>query len=322
MSFENGWAAMNLEKPSRIPRVEFDAERHWDLVKAVTGIEVNHKSDNTQKEKASRTFMNAWNYDIRLMPLIGDEELETKKTKMGHAEYLAGGTDFDDEKLCPFEKPEDVFNFDPWESLGKKDKHELIKRFNEHAQEDSRGVPDVVTTTGTYITLFSGLIALFGWEMMLLAGGVSAEKFGEVTNRYANWMQQYYDALAESDAKIIYSHDDIVWTSGAVFHPDWYREYVFPNYVNYYRPLIECGKKVIFLSDGNYTEFIDDIAATGVHGFFFEPLTDLEYLVEHYGKSHVLIGNVFYFTVQKNKSMKRLNAALIWEKIAPDILSV
>ena len=64
-----------------------------------------------------------------------------------------------------------------------------------------------------------------------------------------------------------------------------------PNYRKLYAPLIESGKKVIFVSDGNYTEFIDDIAATGISGFFFEPLTDLEYITEHYGQTHIIIGN-------------------------------
>ena len=100
-----------------------------------------------------------------------------------------------------------------------------------------------------------------------------------------------HDALAESETPVVYSHDDIVWTSGAVFHPEWYQKYIFPNYRKFYEPLIESGKKVIFVSDGNYTEFIDDIAATGASGFFFEPLTDLKYIVEHYGQTHIIIGN-------------------------------
>ena len=41
------------------------------------------------------------------------------------------------------------------------------------------------------------------------------------------------------------------------------------------RGFIESGKKIMFCSDGNFDEFVDDIAATGVHGFVFEPLTDL-----------------------------------------------
>jgi uroporphyrinogen-III decarboxylase len=47
----------------------------------------------------------------------------------------------------------------------------------------------------------------------------------------------------------------------------------------------------MFTSDGNFDKFIDDIAQTGVHGFVFEPLTSLEYIVEKYGQTHVVIGN-------------------------------
>ena len=40
MSFEDGWAAVHLEMPARIPHTEYSIERHWDLIKVVTGIEV------------------------------------------------------------------------------------------------------------------------------------------------------------------------------------------------------------------------------------------------------------------------------------------
>ena len=292
MSYTNGISAINLEMPSRIPRIEFDAEVHWELVKAVTGIEVNTESSEEFQRQASYKFMQQWNYDLRLRPLIEGDELDAKRTSMGHSEYAAGGTDFDTNVQCPFKEPEEVFEFDPWESYGPKDKNELIHRFNEHYKLERQSYPDLVTTSGTYVTLFSGLIDIFGWDMMLMAGGISPEKFGEVAKRYASWMQQYYNALAESDVDVIYSHDDIVWTSGAVFHPEWYRKYIFPNYKKFYAPIIESGKKVIFIADGNYTEFIDDVAATGAHGFFFEPLTDLKYIVEHYGKTHIIIGNI------------------------------
>jgi hypothetical protein len=125
--------------------------------------------------------------------------------------------------------------------------------------------------TGTYVTLCSGFIAIFGWDMLLTAGGLGPVALGEVANRYASWMMQFYEALAEGETPVVYSHDDIVWTSGAVFHPEWYRKYIFPNYKKYYAPLIEAGKKIIFVSDGNYSEFVDDIAATGAHGFFLNP---------------------------------------------------
>ena len=116
-------------------------------------------------------------------------------------------------------------------------------------------------------------------------------RFGELTNRYASWMQQYYDALGAADVPVVMVHDDIVWTSGPIFNPAWYREYVFPNYRRYFAPLLASGKKILYTSDGDYTAFIDDIAGCGVHGFALEPLTDMAYIAEKYGKTHVFIGN-------------------------------
>ena len=291
MSLEIGWETMNLNMTPRVARLEFDAEVHWDLVKEVVGIDIGLESSDEKKKQASLAFMNAWNYDLFLRPLIGHEALSAKCTNMGHAEYSYGGEDYDNNIQCPFKTFEGVLAFDPMETYGPINKKDMTKKFNEDFRKNCKNYPDVVNTTGTYITLFSGFIAIFGWDMFLTTGGYDPEGLGKVANRYAAWMQQYYDALAESDAPVIYSHDDIVWTSGAVFHPEWYRKYIFPNYKKYYAPLIESGKKVIFLSDGNYTEFVDDIAQTGVHGFFLEPLTDLKYLVENYGQSHVIIGN-------------------------------
>jgi len=292
MSYSDGWAAVNLEMPPRVPRVEFDAERHWDLVKAVTGIEVDIDSPGQIKHEASCAFIRAWDYDIRLTSLIGHGELSAKCTSMGHSEYAAGGVDYNANIYCPFKEPEEVFALDLWETYGTKDKKELIQRFNQNYRSQCETFPDLVNMTGTYVTLFSGLIAILGWDMLLTAGGIDQDRFGAVANRYADWMQQFYDALAESETPVVYSHDDIVWTTGAVFHPDWYRKYIFPNYRKFYEPLLDSGKKVIFVADGNYTEFVDDIAATGVSGFFFEPLTDLKYIVERYGQTHIIIGNV------------------------------
>ena len=98
-------------------------------------------------------------------------------------------------------------------------------------------------------------------------------------------------ALAEADVPCVMIHDDIVWTSGPFIHPDWYRKYLFPNYKKYFAPILESGKKLIYTSDGNYTQFIDDIAATGVNGFVLEPCTDMRYIAEKYGKTHAFIGN-------------------------------
>ncbi len=291
MSYQDGWAAMNLEMPARIPRTEYSAEMHWDLIAAVTGIKVGVDSPPELKAQASVAFMRAWNYDLFWSTLIGHDEFGEFATDMGHAEYAAGGVDRRDTVFCPYDDPEDVLNFDPWESLGARDHRELVRRFEAHYRANCQAHPFGVNMTGVYVTLISGFIGLFGWEMLLLAAGSDLERFGDLANRYASWVQQFFDALADSDVPVVMMHDDIVWAAGPIFRPAWYREYVFPNYARYLAPLREAGKKVLFCSDGNFTMFVDDIAAAGVHGFVFEPLTDLRYIVERYGQTHVIIGN-------------------------------
>jgi len=83
----------------------------------------------------------------------------------------------------------------------------------------------------------------------------------------------------------------MVWTAGSIFRPEFYRTYVFPNYKRYWDCVRDAGKKVLFCSDGNFTQYVDDLAAAGAEGFIFEPTTDLEYIVRKYGRTHVIMGN-------------------------------
>ena len=121
--------------------------------------------------------------------------------------------------------------------------------------------------------------------------GFDQEELGAVTNRYASWILQYFKALAASKAQVVMVHDDIVWTSGAFLSPDWYRRFIFPNYKKLLAPLHEAGKIIMYTSDGNYTQFIDDIADVGINAFVMEPTTDMAYLAEKYGKTHAFVGN-------------------------------
>jgi hypothetical protein len=291
MSYSDGMAAINLEMPSRVPRTEYSAHIHWDLVKRVTGIDVSSSSTLELRQKAALTFKKAWNYDFMWNTLIDIQVFGEKRTKMGHAEYMEGGSDYNSEISNLFSDPEDALKFDPFEMYGTRNTAELIKDFNDNYRTYCLENPDMVTMTGIYVTCMSGLIEIFGWDILLSAAGIDLEGFGQVANRYAQWIKQYFEALAQSEAPVVMIHDDIVWTSGAFMHPDWYRKYIFPNYKKCLASIIESGKKIIFTSDGNYTQFIDDIAQCGVHGFVMEPLTDMRYIAEKYGKTHAFIGN-------------------------------
>jgi len=288
MSYKAGMAALNLELTDMVPRTEYSVEAHWDLVKHVTGIDGRVEGN---ADKAKQALMKAWDFSFKWATFIHGEVLGGWHTSMGHAAYSADGGDKKNQIYCSFKDEDEVLAFDPLEKLGEVDIEETVKRFNVHYQKNVDYLPDAVNMTGIYVTCMSGLIEMFGWDMLLTAAGVDPEGFGKITNRYCDWMKQYFIALAKSDAPVVMLHDDIVWTSGAFLHPDWYRKYIFPNYKKMFAPLHEAGKKIMYTSDGNYTEFVDDIAACGVNCFVIEPTTDMAYIAEKHGKTHAFIGN-------------------------------
>ena len=292
MSLADGWAAIHLEMPPRVPRTEYSADSHWPLVSRVTGLDISHTSDAAARRAASSAFRAAWNYDFVWSILIHNQALEACRTDMGHAEYASGGVDKRTTLSCPFREPEEVLAFDPWEVYGPIDVPTWTAKFEQHYRDRCDATPDAVNMTGIYVTLISGLIEIFGWDMLLMAAGIDPEGFGAVAGRYASWIGQYFEALAAADVPVVMVHDDIVWTSGPFLHPDWYRRFVFPHYRALLGPLRDSGKRIAYTSDGDYTAFIDDIAAAGVHGFVMEPTTRMEHVAERYGRTHFFIGNV------------------------------
>lgn len=291
MSYERGMAAFNLEMTDRIPRTEYSAHRYWKLIDAVTGIKVDEKSSKAEQDKATSAFVKAWDYSYVWNVFVHSQYLNKCRTRMGHATFAAGGVDFNKEVSCPFKEPEECLTFDPIEVYGEVDERLALEKLNTNYREKCAAFPDAVNTTGTYITLVSGLIDIFGWEMLLLALAIDAKQFGKVADRYTEWMMPFFRALADTDTPIVNVHDDIVWTSGAFVNPKWYREFVFPNYKKMFEPLKEAGKKIIYTSDGTFNEFVDDIADCGVNGFVMEPTTDMEYIAKRYGKTHSFVGN-------------------------------
>ncbi|PIV64496.1 MAG: hypothetical protein COZ37_04220 [bacterium (Candidatus Ratteibacteria) CG_4_10_14_3_um_filter_41_18] len=290
MSYQSGWKAINLEFSARVPRTEYSAQSyHWPLVQRVTGIDTSIEAN---REKAKKEFVKKWDYAFMWMTPGGYRFKEGKTTKMGHAEYAAGGTDFDTRRECPFKTLEEVYNFDPCAEYERRNQEELVKELNaEYIKTKDYWGDAALTMGGVYHTIFSGLIEIFGWEMLLLAIGKDSKRFNKVIESYYHWIKQYFDAWARTDCKVFMSHDDICWTSGPVTHPDWYRRSIFPYYKRLWEPILSSGKKIIFTSDGKYDIFFDDIVRCGANMLVMEPGNDMKGFAEKYGKTHGFVGN-------------------------------
>ena len=293
MSYKNGMAAINLEMPDTVPRTEYSAEFHWELINKVTGSNIDDNSDEATRKPAVNAFINAWDYGMYWNILTHNQIFGDKRTSMGHAEYASGvdGSDYSNTVFELFQDPEDVYDYDMYEAYGSRDKKVLTAEYNAHYEgELARGL-DTVSMTGIYVTCMSGIIELLGWDTLMAAAGIDNKAFGDFVNRYTDWISQYFNALADSKSPVVMIHDDIVWGTGAFLHPDFYRKYIFPNYKKLFKPLHEAGKIILYTSDGDFTQFVDDVADCGVNGFVMEPITNMAYIAEKYGKTHCFVGN-------------------------------
>ena len=102
------------------------------------------------------------------------------------------------------------------------------------------------------------------------------------------------EMIKVSDSPFLFVHDDLASGTGPLFHPSWYDDYIFPHYPGIFMEAKQMGKKVIFVADGNMSEFLPKLIEIGVDGLMFEnPATPIENVVEHFGQpGKFMIGGI------------------------------
>lgn len=296
MSHANGWAALNMKFSHKIPRTEYSVSAyHWPLMKAVTGID----TDNLElRPTAVREFLRRWDYSLMWNVCITREQLTAnggRVTSMGHAEYgecSEGKGDFNANIAQPFTDVEDVYALDPCREYKEFGREELIRLFERKYAEAESACPDTVNMAGVYISMFSGLIDIFGWDALLMAMEYDEKRFGKVIEGYYQWVRQFFDAFAASSVPVMMVHDDLCWTSGPVTHPEWYRKYIFPYLKKLIEPVKASGKKIMFTSDGTIDEFFPDIAALDIDSVVMEPTSNMALFAERYGDRIGFVGGM------------------------------
>jgi hypothetical protein len=277
MSYERGIAAFNLQMPDEIPHTQYITHPRW--------LEYVQKKQN--KPNVGWTDLLDFDY---VWSVDGPSWSRGRWTDMGHAIYQADGSDYRLPKPSPFnDKLEEIYNLDPVAEYGPIDLKAQTEKYQAWCNRALKG--NYVTSGGTYNSVVSFAIAAFGWENLLIAAGTDPDRFGEVLNRWADYLMVFVQAWAKTDIEVYHTHDDMVWTEGSIFKPEFYRKYIFPNFKKMWDCAKDAGKKILFTSDANYTQYVDDLAAAGAEGFIFEPLTDLEVICKKYGQTHVIIGN-------------------------------
>ena len=118
-----------------------------------------------------------------------------------------------------------------------------------------------------------------------MAAATDPERFERVLwEPWARVSRKQFEALAAIDEEVIFCHDDIAMTSGPVFRPDFYEKYIFSRYEWIMQPVLDAGKKVVFVSDGNIEVFLDRLLQLPISGIMFEnPATPFERVLETWG---------------------------------------
>lgn len=122
-----------------------------------------------------------------------------------------------------------------------------------------------------YGTLITRATIEFGWEPFLIAAALDPQRFGRVLDRFGEASLAVATGWAQTDGvELVTIHDDIAGTRGPLMSPTWCREYVFPWYRRLFGAIHGTGRKVLYVSDGNYAAVLDDILATGADGLYIE----------------------------------------------------
>lgn len=122
-----------------------------------------------------------------------------------------------------------------------------------------------------YGTLITRATIEFGWEPFLMALVLRPERFARILDRFGEASLAVARGWAQIDGtELIVIHDDIAGTRGLLLSPAHLRKHVLPWYARLFDVIREAGRKVLYISDGNYADVLDDLLALGVDGLYVE----------------------------------------------------
>lgn len=305
---ERALKAINLEETDRIPTWDgVSGIHHPKFVKKISGLDLYKKPRECLLRVVERL-------DLDVVGGIPPSTLERMDFKSGEVKWKKGvacsewglsSTQWAETRYdwTRHESVNKVLEYDPQEhdptgvysSVASRSIEDLAEEYQTEYQMGQHFWGDrAAVSCSFYHTLFTWAIETFGYKMFMLTAIREPERFGDLLSRYAQEVStKVFEAWSMvEDLPFFSSHDDICVTTGPVFKPKWYRKYIFPWYKRLWAPIKKNGIKVIFRSDGNLDEFVDDIVACGADGFHLRSQSNLERAVEKYGDSKIIIGNI------------------------------
>lgn len=230
-------------------------------------------------------------------PLPRLEEQEDKgKGRWGHAYRDQWTMEVAEQR---FASREEMLSFSPLEKVEKgdfakwgigedyRDEAEIYRRFRAElpAEWGDRAPEGATEMPGFYNTMFMWPLLVFGYQSFL---SICLEpEFDRIMREFAEINRRIYRALARLPVHFIYSHDDIVLSSGPVCSPAWMHRHIFPRYEELWGILRAAGKRVVFVADGRLDAFVEDVIACGAQGIVTEPHTDIRAIARKHPRLYV-----------------------------------
>jgi len=275
---------INLKPTPRFAHTDYSVGYHKEYLTRRTGLDPAHPDFN-------KRYLDFWCMDFNWNTNDGLWGYNRgRQTDMGHAEYASDGSDKTAPAESPFKSEHDVWAFDAVKEYGLPNRAEQIAEYEKMVQNGRKSMPEQLTTGGFYKTIVSGAIQAFGWEMFLTALS-DIRKMEKVLDSFFRYTLFFMECWAETSIEAIIQHDDFVWTSGPFMHPDNYRKIIIPRYAELWKPIHKAGKKLLFCSDGLFTDFAADVVKAGADGLIFEPVNDFGWMAERFGNSVCLVGS-------------------------------
>jgi len=199
---------------------------------------------------------------------IKTQEGQIAVSQDGNKKYTKDGGIWDIGAKLRFKTAEDLLKTKPDEFI--------VENVNEKMLDEMRRLYEGKNKTHVvfpwhYGTLLTRCQIKFGWEPLLEASALEPEALAEILDRVGESTMRVLEGWSRlDDVYMIIVHDDIAGSRGLIWSPDFLKKYVFPWYRRFFETIHGSGKKVLYITDGNYTEVLDDILFLKPDGLFCE----------------------------------------------------
>jgi len=315
MSLKRALKALNLERPGDLLLLGVPTEDE-KLIEKLTGAKIETKD---QKEKMKNIFKA---FDVDLFYQLGvnfNVVWSNRRPKLaeGSFEELKEDFPFTDAfhvayknlKLRrtetasqlwvikrPFKNYEELLNYleeyDP-RNDELRSTYEITNEYRRVFQEYQELIGETTLFAGEfYLTLFTYLDIHIGLQMIARLSNQNPEVLDELIAKYAQVARKHVEAWSSTGIKMFVSHDDIAWKGGLFFPTEWYRKHVIQWWKYIWEPIKDKSIKLIFVSDGDYRNLMEDLIKIGVDGFHVEwdprfSREDIEKIMEKYGETKI-----------------------------------